>query len=355
MQRLFTSARWDEDLVRDDLRGYVTAALGHPGGVLIGDDTGFEKKGACSAGVQRQYTGTAGKITNCQIGVFLAYASPRGRALIDRELYLPRSWAGDEGRLTAAQVPGDRRFRTKPQLLKAMIERAVAAGVPCSWVTADEAYGGNGPLRAFLEEEEIPYVLAVARDHLVATPTGPRRADVLAAAGAWHRLSCGNGAKGRRWYDWALFATTRPEISLLVRRSVSRPSELAFYLCYTPQPAPLAVLVKVAGTRWCVEECFQAGKNEAGLDHYQVRRYDAWYRYVTLAMLTLAWLAVTRASLVEGDDQLITSANEIRRMFTALCTPPRDEQHARHWSRWRHRHQQRARHCRYQQQRLQDH
>jgi SRSO17 transposase len=355
MQRLFTTARWDEDLVRDDLRGYVTAALGDPGGVLIGDDTGFEKKGACSAGVQRQYTGTAGKITNCQLGVFLAYASPRGRALIDRELYLPRSWTADEGRLAAAQVPEDRRFRTKPQLLQAMIERAVAAGVPFSWVTADEAYGDNGPLRAFFEEEGIAYVLAVARDHTVATPAGPRRADVLAAAGAWHRLSCGNGVKGRRWYDWALFATDRPEISLLVRRSVSRPSELAFYRCHAPRPVPLAVLVKVAGTRWCVEECFQAAKNEAGLDHYQVRLYKAWYRHITLAMLALAWLAVTRAALADDTGQLITSANEIRRMFTALCGPPRHEQHARHWSRWRHRRQEHARRCHYQRQQKQDH
>jgi SRSO17 transposase len=243
-----------------------------------------------------------------------------------------------------------------------MIERAIAAGVPFRWVTADEAYGDNGPLRAFLEEEGVPYVLAVARDHLVDTPTGPRRADILAAAGAWHRLSCGNGAKGRRWYDWALFATTRPEISLLVRRSVSRPSELAFYLCHAPQPVSLAVLVKVAGTRWCVEECFQAGKNEAGLDHYQVRLYKAWYRYVTLAMLALAWLAVTRATLAgppgpgrAPESQLITSANEIRRMFAALCGPPPDEQHARRWSRWRHHHQERARHCHYQRQRQQDH
>jgi SRSO17 transposase len=203
--------------------------------------------------VQRQYTGTAGKITNCQLEVFLAYAGPKGRALIDRELYLPCSWTGDEARLAGAQVPGGRQFRTKPPLLLLMIERAVAAGVPFSWVTADEAYGDNGPLRAFLEEEVIPYVLAVARDHLIATPTGPRRADVLAAAGAWQRISCGNGAKGRRWYDWALFATTRPEISLLVRRSVARPSELAFYLCHTPKPVPLGVLVKVAGARWSVE------------------------------------------------------------------------------------------------------
>jgi len=253
----------------------VAAGLGDPGGVLIGDDTGFEKKGSCSAGVQRQYTGTAGKITNCQAGVFLGYASPKGRALVDRELYLPRSWTDDEARLAAAKVGAGRAFRTKPQLLQEMIERAAEAGVPFSWVTADEAYGGIGPLRAWLGERGTAYVLAIARDHLLATPTGPRRADVLAAAGAWQRMSCGNGAKGRRWYDWALAATDREEISLLARRSTVRPAELAFYLCYTPRPVPLGVLVQVAGTRWCVEECFQAAKNEAGMDHYQVRRYGA--------------------------------------------------------------------------------
>ena len=364
MQRLFTTARWDEDQVRDDVRGYVTAALGDPEGVLIGDDTGFEKKGTCSAGVQRQYTGTAGKITNCQIGVFLAYASPKGRALIDRELYLPRSWTGDEDRLAAARVPEKTAFTTKPQLLQAMTERAIAAGVPFAWVTADEAYGDNGPLRTFLQERRLAYVLAVSRDHVITTAAGRRRADAMAAAlrkTAWQRMSCGNGAKGRRWYDWAIIATDRPEISLLIRRSIARPSELAFYLCHTPRPVPLARLVQVAGARWAVEECFQAGKNEAGLDHYQVRLYKAWYRYVTLAMLALAWLAVTRATLADPgqpgqppETRLTTSANEIRRMFTTLCSPPGDEQHARHWSRWRHRHQERARHCHYQRQRRQD-
>lgn len=358
MQRLFTTARWDEDGVRDDVRAWVTSALG-PDGVLIGDDTGFEKKGACSAGVQRQYTGTAGKITNCQLGVFLAYATPKGRALVDRELYLPRCWTEDADRLAGAQVPDGTRFRTKPELLRRMIERALAAGTPFSWVTADEAYGDNGPLRGYLERETIPYVLAVSRDHVLTTPAGRRRADALAAAlphRAWQRLSCGNGAKGRRWYDWALIATARPEIIMLVRRSRAS-GELAFYLCHTPKPVPMAVLVKVAGTRWAVEECFQAAKNEAGMDHYQVRLYRAWYRYVTLAMLALAWLAVTRARLADGNDdgELPTSANEIRRLFTALCGPPRDEQHARHWSRWRHRHQQRARHSHYQRQRLKDH
>jgi len=358
MQRLFTVARWDADLVRDDVRGYVASALGDPGGVLIGDDTGFEKKGSCSAGVQRQYTGTAGKITNCQLGVFLAYASAKGRALIDRELYLPRSWTADDGRLAAAKVPDGTQFRTKPQLLRLMIERAVAAGIPFGWVTADEAYGDNGPLRAFLEQERIGYVLAVARDHVITTPAGRRRADALAGKlpkRAWQRLSCGDGAKGRRYYDWALVATSRPEISLLIRRHISRTSELAFYLCHTPRPASLHTLVTVAGARWAVEECFQAAKNEAALDHYQVRLYEAWYRYVTLAMLALAWLAVTRAALADDSDGLMASANEIRRMFTTLCGPDRDEHNARRWSRWRHRHQQRARHCHYQRQRLQDH
>ncbi len=357
MQRLFTSAKWDQDAVRDDLRGYVASALGGPDGVLIGDDTGFEKGGSCSAGVQRQYTGTAGKITNCQIGVFLAYASPKGRALIDRELYLPRSWTGDAERLAAAKVPEGTGFRTKPQLLRLMIERAVAAGIPFRWVTADEAHGDNGPLRAFLEEQGLAYVLAVSRDHVIATAAGRRPADALAATlpkKAWQRLSCGNGAKGRRWYDWALVATCRPEISLLIRRSTSRPSDLAFYLCHTPQPVPLAALVETAGARWAVEECFQAGKNEAGLDHYQVRLYNPWYRYVTLAMLALAWLAVTRAALADDTETLATSANEIRQMFTALCGPSHGEQHARHWSRWRHRHQERARHYHYQRQRQQD-
>jgi hypothetical protein len=217
--------------------------LGDPDGVLTGDDTGVEKKGSCSAGVQRQYTGTAGKITNCQLGVFLAYAGPRGRALTGRELYLPHSWTGDEARLAAAGVPQGTAFQTKPQLLRLMIERAVAAGIAFRWVTADEAYGDNGPLRAFLEEQKTAYVLAVARDHVITTPAGRRRADGLAVTlpkGAWQRISCGNGAKGRRWYDWALVATSRPEISLLIRRSTVRPSELAFYRCHTPQPVPLA-------------------------------------------------------------------------------------------------------------------
>src|SRR5580700_5714244 len=198
MQRLFTTARWDAGGVRDDLRGYVAAVLGDADGVLIGDDTGFEKGGCRSAGVQRQYTGTAGKITNCQLGVFLAYSGPKGRALVDRELYLPRSWTGDRQRLAAAKVPSETPFRTKPQLLRLMIERAVAAEIPFGWVTADEACGDNGPLRAFLEEQQVSYVLAVSCDHVITTPAGRRRADALAGKlpkRAWQRISCGDGAK----------------------------------------------------------------------------------------------------------------------------------------------------------------
>jgi SRSO17 transposase len=336
MQRLFTTARWDAGRVRDDVRGYVAAALGDPDGVLIGDDTGFEKGGCRSAGVQRPYTGTAGKISNCQLGVFLAYASPKGRALVDRELYLPRSWTGDGQRLAAAGVPEGTGFRTKPQLLQLMIERAATAGIPFGWVTADEAYGDNGPLRACLEERGIAYVLAVAPAHVLTAPAGRHRADALAAKlprRAWQRLSCGDGAKGERRYDWALVASSRPEISLLIRRSVSRPSELAFYLCRTPRPVPLSRLVKIAGARWAVEERFQAAKNETGMDHYQVRRYESWYRYITLAMLALAFLAVTRAVLADDSTGLTSSANEIRRMFTALRAPPPDEEHAPLWSR----------------------
>jgi hypothetical protein len=263
--------------------------------------------------------------------VFLAYASGQGRALVDRELYLPRSWTGDPLRLAAAGVPAGTGFATKPELLQQMIKRAAAAGMPFGWVAADEAYGDNGPLRDYLEEEGIAYVLAVSRDHLLAMPVGRRRADELAARmprRAWQRLSCGDGAKSERRYDWALVAAGRPEITLLIRKSISRSSQLAFYLCHTPRPAPLSRLVKVAGARWAVEECFQAAKNEAGMDHYQVRRYEPWYRYVTLAMLALAFLAATRAALADGTSGLPSSANEIRRMLTILCAPARDQQHA---------------------------
>jgi SRSO17 transposase len=301
MQRLLNFSPWDQDACRDAVCRYVMRQFGDPGGVLAVDETGFLKKGRMSAGVARQYTGTAGRVENCQVGVFLAYCSPDGaRALIDRELYFPKKWAQDRERCRAAGIGDDVQFATKPQLAKAMIGRAVKAGVPFKWVTGDEAYGGNPDLRDWLETEEIPYVLAVACNAVIQTKAGAKRGDELAElvpAGAWERLSCADGSKGPRLYDWALVAADSGDHWLLVRRSLQPGEkgeiELAFYRCYSPRPVTLAELAAVAGARWGVEDCFAEAKNEAGLDHYQVRRYRAWYRHITLSMLAHAFLAVT--------------------------------------------------------------
>jgi SRSO17 transposase len=274
--------------------------------VLVVDETGFLKKGAKSAGVQRQYSGTAGRIQNCQVGVFLTYASRRGRALVDRELYLPKEWAADAARRAEAHVPAKVGFQTKPQLAQAMLERAVDAGVPAGWVTADEVYGGDARLRAWLEDHDLAYVLAVKATQPLwaAGEHGP--AEVAARqlvaglpARAWRRLSAGDGAKGPRVYDWARIGLVRPGwpgrgFWLLARRRLTD-GELAFYACFGPARTTLAELVRVAGSRWAVEECFQAGKGQVGLDHYQVRRYHAWYRHASLAMAAQAFLAAVRA------------------------------------------------------------
>jgi SRSO17 transposase len=306
MQRLLTTTRWDADALRDDMRGYVVEQLGDPGGVLVVDETGFLKKGGKSAGVQRQYSGTAGRIENCQVGVFLTYASTKGRALIDRELYLPKAWAADPGRRAEAHVPEQVTFQTKPQLAQQMLTRALDVQVPAGWVCADEVYGGDARLRAFLEEHDLAYVLAVkATQPLWAHgEQGPaeRPARELVAglpARAWRRLSAGDGAKGPRVYDWARVELTRPGwpgrgFWLLARRRLLD-GELAFYACFGPARTTLAELVGVAGIRWAVEECFQTGKGQVGLDHYQVRRYDAWYRYVSLALVAQGFLAAVRA------------------------------------------------------------
>jgi SRSO17 transposase len=306
MQRLLTSARWDADALRDDVRAYIVEQLGDPGGVLVVDETGFLKKGNKSAGVQRQYSGTAGRIENCQVGVFLAYASGKGRALVDRELYLPKGWATDVDRRTEAHVPERVGFQTKPQLAQAMLERAVEVGVPAGWVTADEVYGGDGRLRAWLEEQDLAYVLAVKATQPLWADGEQGPAEVAARelvarlpAGAWRRLSAGDGARGPRVYDWARVGLTRPGwpgrgFWLLARRRLSD-GELAFDVCFGPARTSLAELVRIAGIRWAVEECFQAAKDQVGLDHYQVRRYDAWYRHVTLVLVAQAFLAAVRA------------------------------------------------------------
>ena len=257
-----------------------------------------------SAGVARQYTGTAGRVENCQVGVFLAYAAPDGsRALIDRELYLPQKWTSDRDRCRAAGIGGDVEFATKPELAARMIGRAVKAGVPFSWVAGDEVYGGNPGLREYLEKQGLAYVMAVACSDMITVPAGRFRADELAAlvpASGWQRLSCADGSKGPRLHDWALVTAAAAGHRLLIRRSLAPGEkgvlELAYFRCRSPRTVTLAELVAVAGARWAVEDCFAEAKNETGLDHYQVRRYRSWYRHVTLAMLAHAFLAVAARS-----------------------------------------------------------
>jgi SRSO17 transposase len=305
VQRLVRTARWDAEAVRDDLREYVVEQLGDEAAVLVVDETGFLKKGTQSAGVARQYSGTAGRIENCQIGVFLSYASVHGRAFLDRELYLPQGWVEDHDRRRRAGVPQDAAFHTKPQLARRMLARAFAARVPSAWVTGDEVYGNGGQFRRWLEGEERPYVLAVARSHMVwGDGFVQRRVEALVSdlpAGAWHRIEIGAGSKGPRVYDWACGRLPYAMEAgwgqwLLIRRSVSDPAELAFYRVFAPSDTLLAEMARVAGTRWSIEEGFERAKGEVGLDQYEVRRYDAWYRHVTLCLLAHAFLEVTRAA-----------------------------------------------------------
>jgi len=360
MQHLLAAARWDADAVRDDVRAYVVEHLGSADAVLVVDETGDVKKGAASAGVQRQYSGTAGRVENCQVAVFLSYASPAGHALIDRELYLPRSWTADPARCAAAGIPEGTAFATKPKLARRMIARALDAGTPAAWVTGDEVYGADPGLRADLERRQAGYVLAVAASHQVVTAAGPCQARKIAAClprRAWQRYSAGEGAKGHRYYDWAWVAIDpgRPGHRWLLIRRNRRTRELAFYRCCSPRHVPLAALVKVAGIRWTTEENFQAGKGLAGLDEHQVRRWDSWYRWTTLAMLALAFLTIAAAtehtSCLPAAGQIPLTRNEIAALFSALIIDPvKDARHRLRWSAWRRRHQYRAKTCHYQRQ-----
>jgi SRSO17 transposase len=308
VQRLLNAADWDEETVRDDLRGYVIEHLGEPGGVLIVDETGFLKKGTKSVGVQRQYSGTAGRRENCQIGVFLSYASTKGRTFLDRELYLPQEWADDSVRRQEAGVPEEVEFATKPELAHRMLQRAFSAEVPAAWVTGDEVYGDATDLRRWLEEERRPYVLAVSCSHPLWHQGHQQRADHLVASlspDAWGTLSCGAGSQGERLYDWACLQLPYDTIPgmrqwLLVRRSRSDPTELAYFRAFGPETTELAELVQVAGMRWAIEESFEDAKGSVGLDQYEVRKWRAWYRHITLALLAHAYLEVTRSTVEAG-------------------------------------------------------
>jgi len=383
MQRLLNEYSWSADAVRDVVASYVVENLFEPEGVLVVDETGFLKKGDRSAGVQRQYSGTAGRVENCQLGVFAAYVSGKGRAFVDRELYLPAKWTDDRARCVAAGVPRRVGFATKPLLALDMIRRFRLACPGLRWVAGDEAYGADPELRDWLEEHQVGFVLGIRCDLEVTTAVGRRRVDELAAlvpAAAWETYSAADGSKGPRLYDWALVDTTdtagfenRPH-QVLIRRGRDQKRELAFFLTHSPTPVPLATLVTVAGRRWGIEECFQSGKNEVGLDHYQVRLYHAWYRHVTLAMLAHAWLAVTAAKsradhsppdprtsaigyqrLSDGlpiadqtapDRHMMIpfSLNEIRHLIALLHEEILPAAIVTWWSNWRRRHQANARH-----------
>jgi SRSO17 transposase len=303
VQHLLARADWDADAVRDDLLGYVAEHLGHPDGVLVVDETGFLKKGAKSVGVARQYSGTAGRIENCQVGVFLGYATPKGHALVDRALYLPKEWAADPDRREEAGVPEAVAFATKIVLARRMVERAVAAGVPARWVAADAVYGSDYHFRITAENLGLGYVVGVRTDFAVCVGFRQVRVKALLAevpTDAWHRLSCGAGSKGPRMYDWAVTRTNCPEPGtyarwLLIRRSVSDPTEVAYFACGGSPGTTLPELVRVAGSRWAVEECFELAKGDCGLDEYEVRSWVGWHRHVTLSLFALAVVAAIRS------------------------------------------------------------
>jgi SRSO17 transposase len=301
-QRLLGRARWDANLVREDLVHYVAGHLNDPQGVLIIDETGFLKKGHKSAGVSRQYSGTAGRIENCQIGVFMAYCSQRGYALVDRELYLPTCWTEVEQRCQEAGIPEEVEFATKPALARRMLRRAFDSDLEASWVTADEIYGRDSQFRTLLEKQGIGYVVAVScQQHLFLNDCYGRVDQHVQEfpKRQWKKLSCGAGSKGERFYQWAFVPFPVPtdqamHKGLLVRRSLKDPEELAYYFTHAPEGTCLKELVQIASARWAIEECFEQAKQETGLDEYEVRSWTGWYRHITLSMFALAFLSVVR-------------------------------------------------------------
>jgi SRSO17 transposase len=302
VQYLMGRSDWDPDAVRDDLRAYVVETLGDPDAVLILDETGFLKKGTHSAGVARQYTGTAGRIENCQVGVFLGYASRYGTALIDRALYLPKEWTDDPARCQRSGIPEGTAFATKTGLAREMLERAFKEGVPAAWVTGDEVYGSDGDLRRWLETEGRPYVLAVRENQYVWRGFKQFKVGALVGAlpkRAWHKITIAAGCKGPRKYAWAWVPINHdlgPKWRrwLLVRRSPDGSEELAYYLAAGPRRTTLTRLAKTAGARWSIEGGFEAAKQEVGLADYEVRSWTGWHRHITLASLAHAILAVVR-------------------------------------------------------------
>jgi len=312
-QAILGRGRWDADALRDIVRDYVLETLADEEAVLIIDETGFLKQGKASCGVARQYTGSAGKITNCQIGVFASYVSRHGHAFIDRALYLPREWTDDPERLKAAHVPDKVSFATKPQIARRMIARAIAAKVPFSFVAADSVYG-TGEIETMLRKAGKGYVLGVASNHVFRSwgkkqlvgGTAAKIAQDLAKS-AWRRLSSGEGTKGPRLHDWAYLEladldageynstlTGKWTRGLLIRRSIADDEDLAFFSTWCPKGTTMEKLVSVEGHRWAIEDSFETAKNELGLDHNETRSWHGWHRHVSLVMLAFTMMAVIR-------------------------------------------------------------
>lgn len=302
LQHLLGRARWDADGVRDDLRQYVVEQLGDDQAVLVVDETGYLKKGRHSAGVARQYSGTAGRVENCQVGVLLGYASRDGHTFLDRELYIPKEWTDDPQRCQQAGIPEDREFMTKPALARQMLARALDAGVPAGWVIGDSVYGDDRRLRLWLEEREQAYVMAVSGKEYVWLGWRQERITELLTKlpdESWQRLSAGSGSKGPRWYDWQRLSINGPMAEgwarwVLVRRRLDEPAGLTAFVAYAPTTTDLETLVRVAGSRWTIEVALEEAKGEVGMDQYEVRSWAGWYRHVTLVMWAHALLTVLR-------------------------------------------------------------
>lgn len=330
LQRFLNLSPWDADALLELNREYAMGHLADPGGILVADPTGFAKKGIKSVGVQRQYSGTLGRIDNCQIATFLCYVTPaRDRVLVDRRLYLPdKSWMADPARCAAAGVSADLAFATRPEQVVEMIRAARAAGMPFAWFTADEEFGQNPGLCEFLQDHRIPYVMAIPKNTQFTDTTGQvARVDNLAGRlrrNIWQRRACGIGSKGHRVYDWALIDSHDLDHQYLIRRSTDD-GELAFYHCYNPDHAGFGELVHVAGARWPIEECFGSAKNEVGLDNYQVRTWNAWHRHITLAMLAHTFLAVMAHKAKKGGTN--TPNNTTSKKTHPACRPNRKPHH----------------------------
>jgi SRSO17 transposase len=326
-QYLLGRAKWDQNMVRDELIKHVITSLGHEDSVMSVDETGFLKKGDKSSGVARQYTGTAGRIENCQIGVFLNYSTPKGHTLIDRELYLPQEWTGNNEKLKSVGLDPEKvRFKTKIELARLMVERAYSLGAKPNWIAADSVYGGDYKFRVWLEEHRQAYVLGVKTNQYICIGMRQKTAKDLfkeVPPHAWYELSSGIGTKGRRMHKWAAVKINHPYDGTvsrwaLCRQSVKDSTECTYYLAFAKTDTSLEKLAEAAGRRWTIEECFETAKGETGLDQYEVRSAMGWYRHITLSMVAQAILAISRSKVFPKVDAK-SKMNAFKKKRKILC------------------------------------